>query len=108
MDEPEAIRQKKLMQLQQQYVAQQEMQKQAQVQQVLKEIDRIIQRLLTEKAQERLANLGLIEPELVQKLKIYLAQLYAAGQVKQIDDEHLKQILIKLRGQKKDFNIKRV
>jgi programmed cell death protein 5 len=108
MDELEAIKQRKLMQLQQQYAARQEMQNQLQVQQVLKEIDKIIQKLLTEEAQGRLANLKLIKPELVQKLKIYLAQLYAAGQVTQIDDEHLRQILLKLQGQKKDFTIKRV
>jgi len=108
MDELEQIRQRKMQQLQQQMSQQQDMQEQAQMQQALKEIDKIIQKLLTEKAQERLANLKLIKPELVQRLKIYLAQMYAAGKLKQMDDKQLKGILIKLQGQKREFNIKRI
>ncbi|MBN2518462.1 MAG: hypothetical protein JXB14_06440 [Candidatus Altiarchaeota archaeon] len=108
MDELEQIRQRRMQQLQQQMMQQQSMQQQMQLQQALKEIDSIIQKLLTEKAQERLSNLNLIKPELVQKLKIYLAQLYASGQVKQMDDAQLKNILMKLQGQNREFSIKRI
>jgi len=107
MDELEQIRQRKLMELQQQSQNQQAAEQQAQMQQALAQIDMIIKKLLTPDAQNRLANLTLVKPEMVQKLKIYLAQLYASGQVKRIDDNQLKQILVKLQGQKRETIIKR-
>jgi programmed cell death protein 5 len=111
MDELEAIRARKLQQLQQmqqQQTAQQEMQKQQQMQEALRQIDSIVSRLLTPKAQDRLANLKMVDPELVQKLKIYLAQMYAAGQLKSMDDDQLKAILMKLKATQKDITIKRL
>lgn len=108
MDELEQIRQRRMQELQQQMMQQPEIQQQAQIQEALKEIDKIIQKLLTEKAQERLTNLNLVKPELVQRLKIYLAQMYAAGKLKQMDDAQLKGILLKLQGQKREFKIKRI
>ena len=108
MDELEQIRQRRMQQFQQQMMQRQEMQQEMQIQQALNEIDKIIQKLLTEKARERLTNLNLINPELVQRLKIYLAQMHVAGKLKQVDDKQLKDILIKLQGQKREFSIKRI
>jgi programmed cell death protein 5 len=108
MDELEAIRARKLQQLQAQQNAQQEAQKQLQVQQALRQIDGLMRKFLTPQAQDRLMNLSLVEPELVQKLKIYLAQLFASGQIKQMDDSQLKEILIKLKSSQKEFTIKRL
>jgi len=108
MDGLEAIRARKLQQLQQQQM-QREMQQNQQIQQALKQIDTIVRQSLTPKAQDRLANLKLVDPELVQKLKIYLAQMYAAGQVKdQMTDEQLKSILLKLKSSKRESTIKRL
>lgn len=106
MDELEAIKAKKLQQLQQQH-AQQEQQQQ-QIQEAMRQIDGLVARFLTPQAQDRLANLRLVDPELVQKLKIYLAQMYAAGQIKQMDDSQLKEILLKLKSTKRETSIKRI
>lgn len=84
------------------------MQKQIQVQQVLRQIDALMGRFLTPKAQDRLSNLSLVNPELVQKLKIYLAQQYSAGKLKQMDDDQLREILLKLRSGQKEITIKRL
>jgi len=106
MDDIEALKRQKLQQLQQQQEQQQEQRQK--IQQVMQQIDAIIRRLLTAEARQRLENLTLIKPELVQKLKVYLAQLYVSGQAKQIDDQQLKQILQKLQGQKKEMKITRI
>lgn len=107
MDELEAIKARKLQQLQQQQM-QQETQKQLQVQEVMRQIDGLVSKFLTPKAQDRLANLKLVDPELVQKLKIYLAQTYASGRIKQMDDAQLRDILLKLKSSKKETTIKRL
>jgi len=108
MDELEAIRARKLQQLQAQQYAQQDMQKQQQMQEAMRQIDALIRRFLSPKAQDRLMNLGMVDPELVQKLKIYLAQMYAAGQIKAMDDDQLKAILIKLKSSQHEVTIKRL
>ena len=111
MDELEAIRARKLQQMQQQQamqMQQQEMQKHAQMQEALRQIDLIVSRFLTPQAQDRLMNLKLVDPELVQKLKIYLAQMYAGGQIKQMDDAQLKAILQKLKSSQKEVTITRL
>jgi len=106
MDELEAIKARKLQQLQQQQ--QQEQHKQQQIQEAMRQIDGLVARFLTPQAQDRLANLKLVDPELVQKLKIYLAQMYAAGQIKQMDDAQLKDILLKLKSAQRETSIKRI
>lgn len=84
------------------------MQKEQQIQQALRQIDALVSKFLTPQALDRLSNLSLVDPELVQKLKIYLAQLYASGQLKTMDDDQLKQILIKLKSTQREFTIKRL
>ena len=108
MDELEAIKAKKLQQLQQQQAMQQEQQKQLEIQEALRQIDGLVARFLTQDAQDRLANLKLVDPELVQKLKIYLAQMYASGQIKRMDDAQLKEILLKLKSAQRETSIKRI
>jgi len=111
MDELEEIKRRKLQQLQAQAAQQQDAQQmaqQAELQKALRQIDMIVKRLLTQEAQDRLANLRLVKPELVQKLKMYLAQLYVSGQVKQIDDAQLKDILTRLQQTKRESTIKRI
>jgi len=108
MDELEAMRARKLQQLQAQQQAQQDTQRQLQVQEAMRQVNTLVQKFLTPQAQGRLANLSMVDQELVQKLKIYLAQLYASGQLKQLDDAQLKQILMKLKSSQKDITIKRL
>jgi len=107
MDELEAIRARKLQALQQQQM-QQDQHKQLQIQEAMQQVDMLVRKFLTPEAQNRLGNLKLVDPELVQKLKIYLAQMYASGQIKQMDDSQLREILLKLKTAQKDINIKRL
>jgi programmed cell death protein 5 len=106
MDELEEIKRRKLQQMQQ--AQQQKAAQDAQVSDAMKQIDVIIQRLLTPDAVSRLQNLGLVNPELVQKLKIYLAQLSMNGRATKIDDAQLKDILTKIQGSQREITIKRV
>ncbi len=109
MDDIEAVRAKKLRQLKEQQASQnQGMQKQQQIQKALKQIDSLVRRFLTPKAQDRLTNLKLVDPELVQKLKLYLAQMYASGQAKKMDDNQLKDILQKLKSAQRETTITRI
>jgi programmed cell death protein 5 len=76
-----------------------------------KEIERIkkivLSRILTKEANERLARLKLVKPELANQLELYLVQLYQAGQIKTvITDEQIKNILSQI-AQKRNFRIRR-
>jgi len=76
-----------------------------------KEIQRIkkivLSRILTKEANERLARLKLVKPELANQLELYLVQLYRAGQIRSvITDEQIKNILSQI-AEKKNFRIRR-
>jgi len=76
-----------------------------------KEIERIkkmvLGRILTKEANERLARLKLVKPDLANQLELYLVQLYRSGQIKtEITDEQLKKVLSQI-SEKKDFRIRR-
>ncbi|MEM5799846.1 MAG: DNA-binding protein [Candidatus Aenigmatarchaeota archaeon] len=76
-----------------------------------KEIERIkkivLSRILTKDANERLARLKLVKPDLANQLELYLVQLYQAGQIKSIiNDEQIKNILSQITA-KRQFNIRR-
>ena len=105
MDELEAIRARKLQQLQAQ---QQQDSQQLKMQEAMRQIDALVNRYLTPEAKTRLSNLAMVDSELVQKLKIYFAQMASAGQLKQMDDAQLREILLKLKSAQRDITIKRV
>ncbi|MEM5807265.1 MAG: DNA-binding protein [Candidatus Aenigmatarchaeota archaeon] len=76
-----------------------------------KEIERIkkivLSRVLTKDANERLARLKLVKPDLANQLELYLVQLYQTGQIKSIiNDEQIKNILSQIT-EKRQFNIRR-
>jgi programmed cell death protein 5 len=104
MDELEAIRARKLQQMQ----AHQQDSQQLKMQEAMRQIDALVNRYLTPEAKTRLSNLAMVDPELVQKLKVYFAQMASAGQLKTMDDEQLREILLKLKGTQRDITIKRV
>lgn len=77
----------------------------------IKEIERVkkivLSRILTKEANERLARLKLVKPDLANQLELYLVQLYQAGQIKSIiNDEQIKNILSQIT-EKRDFRIRR-
>lgn len=105
-DELEAIRRRKLAELQQaqeQALAQQQMREQAQAQRQL-----ILRQILTPEARERLARIELAYPELKESIENQLIALAQSGRVQRmIDDMTLRQILERVIPKKRDIKIER-
>jgi programmed cell death protein 5 len=105
-EELEALRKKKL----------QELQMQSQQQEVLEEQHRhieaqrqaIMRQILTPQARERLGRLKIARPELVQNIEDQLIALARSGRVVgQIDDNDLRKLLGKLTPKKREIKIER-
>lgn len=106
-EELEEIRRRKLAELQQRLLQEQEaaeaqkrfeMQKQA-----------ILRRILTPEARQRLANLKMVKPEFASQLEIQLIQIAQQGRISiPIDDEQLKEILRRLQTSKREIQIRRI
>jgi programmed cell death protein 5 len=107
MDDIEAIRKKKLRELQQQAYSQEELQEEQQ-----KEFDDqkkvILRSILTDDARERLGRIKVARPELAENLENQLIMLAQSGRLKnKINDEQLREILAKLLPPKHDIKIRR-
>lgn len=109
MDELEAIRQKKLEELEQQIKEQagQQAGEEIQLKQQIEQLEAVVKTKLTKEALERYGNIRAAHPEKAVQVLVVAAQLIQAGQAEMIDDEMLKNILVKLTPQKKDFRITR-
>jgi programmed cell death protein 5 len=105
-DELDALRQRKLQELQvraQQETVVQEQNKQLEAQRAL-----LMRQLLTPEARERLANLRMTRPDVVESVENQLAMLVQSGRIsQQIDDYTLRQILRKVMPTKRDIKIER-
>lgn len=67
----------------------------------------ILRKILTPKARERLANLRMVRPELVEQLEIQLIQLAQSGRVPlPITDDLLRELLARLMEQQKEIKVK--
>ncbi len=110
MDELEKIRKKKLEQLQraQQENLNQQMQQESQMQQQIEQLEMIVKQALTREALQRYGNLKVAHPEKAMQVLVILGQALQQGQISKVDDKMLKEVLIKLTPEKKDFKIKRV
>ena len=103
-EELEAIRQRKLAQLQEQQVASQAQEEQQATLEAQKQS--ILRQILTEKARQRLANVKLVRPQVAEAVELRLIQIAQQGGVKEkINDEQLKEILRKLQGQKRETKV---
>jgi len=106
-EELKEIRRRKLMELQQRLLQEQEaaearkrieMEKQA-----------ILRRILTPEARQRLANLKMVKPEFASQLEIQLIQIAQQGRINiPIDDEQLKEILRRIQTSKREIQIRRI
>lgn len=107
-DDAEAIKRKKLEELQQQALADE----QARQQKVEFEIQKqqILRALLSSEARERLTRVKMARKEEGEQIELLLIQLYQQGKItKQVDDAMLKQILERaLMSNKKEFKIRRI
>lgn len=105
-DELDAIRRRKLMELQQaqdQAVAQQQFREQQQVQK-----QTILRQILSPDARERLGRIELAYPELADSIENQLIALAQSGRVQRvIDDATLKQILERVMPRKREIKIER-
>lgn len=119
MGDLDEIRQKRMAELQaQQAAAQQAQQQQAAAQQQLQQQEaqaqfeaqkkQILGQILTPEARNRLANLRLTKPELVNQIEIQLIQSAQAGSLRgKVTDEQLKVLLRQIAGQKREIKITR-
>jgi len=105
-DELDALRQRKLQELQvraQQEALEQERAKQYEAQKAM-----VMRQLLTPEARERLANLRMTRPDIVESVENQLITLVQSGRItQQIDDYTLRQILRKIVPSKREIKIER-
>ncbi|RAP50259.1 MAG: hypothetical protein BZ136_01735 [Methanosphaera sp. rholeuAM74] len=117
MSELDDIRRRRMEQLRQQQMAQQQqqgmdiqqMQQEEQMrQQYEQQKKQALRQILTPEARQRLANLRLTKPELVNALEMQLIQLAEARQLQiPVSDATLKQILREMSGKKREIKITR-
>ena len=107
MSEEELENLRKMLELQQRMMDEQ---KQNQTQQQLeRQKQALIRRILTPEARSRLTNLKMVKPEFTQQLELQLIQLAQAGRINiPITDEQLKELLVRLQSGKRDYTIRRV
>jgi programmed cell death protein 5 len=106
-EELEALRKRRMLELQQRMV---EEQRQAQAQQQLEDQKQaLLRRILTPEARSRLTNLNMVKPEFTQQLELQLIQLAQQGRIAiPITDEQLKELLVRLQSGRRDYKIRRV
>src|SRR2546425_3537075 len=77
-------------------------------QQVERQKQTIIHRILTPEARQRLTNIRMVKPEFAEELEMQLIQLAQSGRLRgQVTDEQLKKTLMQLEGQKREIKIRR-
>ena len=106
-EELEALRKRRMLELQQRMV---EEQRQTQAQQQLEgQKQALLRRILTPEARSRLTNLNMVKPEFTQQLELQLIQLAQQGRINlPITDEQLKELLVRLQSGRRDYKIRRV
>ncbi|AMD16765.1 hypothetical protein TL18_01140 [Methanobrevibacter sp. YE315] len=117
MSELDEIRQKRMAELQAQQAAmqnqaQQQAMAQAQQQEAQAQFEaqkkQILVQIMTPEARNRLANLKLTKPELVNQIELQLIQSAQAGSLRgKVTDEQLKVLLRQIAGQKREIKITR-
>ena len=117
MSDLDEIRQKRMAELQAQQAAmqnqaQQQAMAQAQQQEAQAQFEaqkkQIIAQIMTTEARNRLANLKLTKPELVNQIELQLIQSAQAGSLRgKVTDDQLKVLLRQIAGQKREIKITR-
>jgi programmed cell death protein 5 len=108
MDDIEAIRKKKLRNLQQQQTFSQEDFEEAQQKEFEDQKKLILRAILTDDARERLGRIKTARPEMAENLENQLVMLAQSGRLKnKINDEQLRELLSKILPKKRDITIRR-
>lgn len=106
-DELENLRQRRLLELQQE-ASQDQRQTQAE-QQLEAQKQALLRQILSPKARQRLTNLRMIKPEFTEQIELQLIQLAQVGKLPiPLPDAQLKQILIQLQSRKRETKIRRI
>jgi programmed cell death protein 5 len=106
-EEIEALRRRRLIELQRRIA--QEQQRIQNQQQLEIQKQAVLRRILTADARQRLTNLKMVKPEFAEQLEFQLIQLAQQGKINlPINDEQLKEILIGLQSRRKEIKIRRV
>ena len=103
MTDIEELKRKKLEELQRQQ--QETNSEEAQIQQQVEQLESVVKQRLTKKALERYGNLKTAHPELAVQLLILLSQAIQTNQIKTIDDDALKNLLMRLQPKKHKFKM---
>ncbi|MCW4055659.1 MAG: DNA-binding protein [Candidatus Bathyarchaeota archaeon] len=105
-EEIEALRQKRMMELQRN-LSKEEQRHQRQ-QQVEMQKQTLLRRILSPEARQRLTNLKMVKPEFAEQIELQLIQLAQAGRLSiPVTDDQLKEILARLQSQRRDIKIRR-
>ena len=108
MEDPEleAIRQRRMAEMQQQ--AQNQAAQQEQAQRIEAQKQGVLRQILTSEARDRLANIKLANPQMAESVENQLIQLAQSGRLRGvIDDAMLKNILVQVSPQRREITIER-
>ncbi len=102
----EAMRRKRLSELQQRLT--QERQRVQMEQQVEMQKQALIRRILSPDARQRLTNLKMVKPDFATQIELQLLQLAQSGRLKiPVTGDQLKQILAQLQSERRNIRIRR-
>ena len=105
MNELDELKKKRMEELQKQ--ALQEQDERAQFEQQVAQLEAVVKSLFTKEALSRYGNLKAAHPEKAVQLLVAVAQMVQSGKIKKIDDNELKQMLMKLQSKVKQIKITR-
>ena len=110
MNELEEIKKRKLEELKKTQLEQfqQQSQEEEEMKQQIEQLEAVVKQALTKEALERYGNLKAAFPDRAVQLLVILVQALQSGQIKNIDDNTLKDILKKITPKKRDIKINRV
>ncbi|MEE9440359.1 MAG: DNA-binding protein [Candidatus Thermoplasmatota archaeon] len=107
-DELEAIRKKKLLELQQQQMGSQAALEEASKKEFDEQKKTVLRQILTTEARERLGRIKIARPDVAENIENQLIMFAQSGQLKnKINDEQLRELLSKIIPKKRDIKIKR-
>jgi programmed cell death protein 5 len=108
-DELEAIRKKKLLELQQQQMGSQAaLEEEARKKEFDEQKKTVLRQILTTEARERLGRIKIARPDVAENIENQLIMFAQSGQLKnKISDEQLRELLSKIIPKKRDIKIKR-
>jgi len=107
-DELEALRKKKLKELQQQQLGAQDTfdDHQARQKELAEQKKAVLRKILTNEARERLGRIKVARPEIAENIENQLIMAAQSGQIKsKINDEQLRSLLAKIMPKKRDIKI---